>query len=64
MVDIGIREDGETLPLIIRPKAGADMGRNKSAAFLKEWVRANRQLVEQKLSEHGEWAWSFACGLL
>ena len=52
MVDIGIRKDGETLPLIIRPKA------NTSAAFLREWVRENKEFIERKMLEHGEWALS------
>ena len=54
MVDISFREDGETLPLIIRPRSG---GNNTSADFLREWVRDNKKLVEQKMLEHGEWAW-------
>ena len=55
MVDIGIREDGETLPLIVRPRAGTEAERNRSAGFLKEWIKANRTLIEQKLLQHGEW---------
>ncbi|KAL5490931.1 hypothetical protein EMCRGX_G016134 [Ephydatia muelleri] len=53
MVDIGIREDGETLPLIVRPRAGTEAERNRSAGFLKEWIKANRTLIEQKLLQHG-----------
>ena len=51
-VDVGIREDGETLPLIIRPKA------NTSAAFLRVWISQNREFIERKMLEHGEWALS------
>ena len=54
MVDISFREDGETLPLIIRPRSG---GNNTSADFLREWVRDNKKLVERKMLEHGEWTW-------
>ena len=54
MVDIVIREGGETLPLLIRPSAGTEGEGDRSAGFLKEWVRANRALIDQKLLQYGE----------
>ena len=50
----GIREDGESLPLIVRPKDG-----NDSLIFLKSWVAENKEWLDHKLLEHGrafEWA--------
>ena len=47
-VEVGIREDGETLPLMVRPKAGQD-----SAAFLQGWICRHRAWMDQKLLEHG-----------
>ena len=44
-----IREDGETLPLIIRPDDG-----NNSVAFLKNWIAENKLWLEEKLLTHGE----------
>ena len=48
-VAIGIREDGETLPLMIRPVEG-----NNSPEFLRNWIAKNKQWLDGKLLEHGE----------
>lgn len=45
---VSIREDGETLPLIIRPKQG-----NDSVVFLQAWMARNISWLEQKLLDHG-----------
>ena len=45
----GIREDGESLPLIVRPKDG-----NDSLMFLKSWVAENKEWLDHKLLEHGK----------
>ena len=51
----GVREDGEPLPLIVRPKDGKD-----SFEFLRSWVAENKEWIDRKLLEHGglcnEWA--------
>ena len=44
-----IREDGQTLPLMIRPEEG-----NSSVEFLKSWVAENRLWLDDKLLTHGE----------
>ena len=44
----GIREDGELLPLIVRPKGGKD-----SFDFLKSWVAENKEWIDRKLLDHG-----------
>ena len=47
-VRAGIREDGETLPLVVRPKGGKD-----SFEFLKSWVAENKEWIDRKLLDHG-----------
>jgi len=51
----GIREDGEPLPLIVKPKDG-----NDSLAFLKSWVAENGEWIDQKLLEHGRYYFEWA----
>lgn len=46
-VDYGIREDGEPLPLFVRPKD------DNSKQFLQRWLDNNKEWLEQKLLEHG-----------
>ena len=48
-VCVSIREDGESVPLFVRPKDG-----NSSVEFLKEWAQANKDWLDQKLLEHGK----------
>lgn len=48
-VVVCIREDGQTLPLMIRPEGG-----NNSVDFLKSWIAENKQWLNDKLLEHGE----------
>ena len=57
-VEVGVREDGETLPLIVRPKQGRD-----SVEFLQTWISRNKSWIEQKLLEHGR-RWSREARLL
>ena len=47
-VAIYIREDGETLPLMIRP-----IEENNSPEFLRNWIVKNKQWLDGKLLEHG-----------
>lgn len=47
-VAVFIREDGETLPLMVRPEGG-----NSSVEFLKSWIADNKQWLHQKMLEHG-----------
>ena len=50
----GVREDGEPLPLIVRPKDGKN-----SFEFLRSWVAENKEWIDRKLLEHGglyKWA--------
>lgn len=47
-VVVCIREDGETLPLIVRPEEGKN-----SVEFLKNWVAGNKQWLDDKLLKHG-----------
>lgn len=47
-VEVSVREDGETLPLIIRPKHG-----NDSVAFLQGWIARNTIWLDQKILDHG-----------
>ena len=51
----GVREDGEPLPLIVRPKDGKD-----SFEFLKSWVAENKEWIDRKLLEHGELCYKWA----
>ena len=43
-----LKEDGITLPLFIKPKNGED-----SVAFLIQWIGENKELLKQKILEHG-----------
>ena len=47
-VEVGLREDGETLPLIVRPAQGDD-----SVDFLKTWVSRNAGWLDAKILQHG-----------
>ena len=49
-VQVGIGEDGGTLPLIVRPRPGRD-----SAAFLQTWISAHTSWIDKKLLQHGQW---------
>ena len=55
-VVICIREDGETLPLMIRP-----VEENNSTEFLRNWIAKNKQWLDGKLLEHGARKYRFAC---
>lgn len=46
-VTYGTREDGESLPLFVRPTE------DKSREFLERWLSNNKEWVEEKLLEHG-----------
>lgn len=48
-VEVSVREDGETLPLIIRPQRG-----NDSVAFLQDWIARNTSWLDQKMLDHGK----------
>ena len=48
-VEVSLREDGETLPLIVRPKDG-----NDSLTFLQNWIARNTSWLDQKLLDHGK----------
>ena len=48
-VVVCVREDGQTLPLMIRPEQG-----NTSVNFLKTWIAENKQWLDEKLLEYGE----------
>lgn len=48
-VEVSVREDGETLPLIVRPKRG-----NDSVAFLQAWIARNTSWLDQKMLDHGK----------
>lgn len=56
-VAICIREDGETLPLMIRPVEE----NNNSPEFLRNWIAQNKQWLDRKLLEHGARKYQFAC---
>jgi len=43
-----LRNDGTTLPLFIKPKNGQD-----SAEFIIQWIGENKELLKQKILEHG-----------
>jgi len=43
-----IFDDGETLPLFIRPKNAQD-----SAEFLVNWIGDNKELLRKKILEYG-----------
>lgn len=47
-VCVSVREDGESVPLFVRPKDG-----NSSVEFLKQWAQTNKDWLDQKLLEHG-----------
>eukprot|EP00118_Oscarella_pearsei_P000113 m.4243 g.4243 ORF g.4243 m.4243 type:complete len:369 (+) comp10445_c0_seq1:53-1159(+) len=47
-VNYSIREDGETLPLIITPKDS-----NTSVEFLEGWIKDNHDWLAEKMQEHG-----------
>ena len=55
-VAICIREDGETLPLMVRP-----VEENNSPEFLRNWIAKNKQWLDGKLLEHGVRKYRFAC---
>ena len=48
-VEVGIREDGETLPLIVRPTAAG----NNSVEFLQSWIAGHTDWLDKKLLKHG-----------
>ena len=50
-VVVCIREDRETLPLMIRPKGGKN-----SVEFLKSWIADNQLWLDEKMLEHGQLA--------
>ena len=48
-VQVGVFDDSEPLPLIIRPKDGKD-----SLEFLQAWISRNTRWLDQKILEHGK----------
>jgi len=42
-------DDGESLPLFIKPKNGQD-----SAEFLVNWIGDNKELLRKKILEYGD----------